>query len=80
MYLNDGFGVAHSFTSADALAHTIKSDLRKCGFLINKRKSRFSPTQTVEFVGYVVDLVNGIFSVPPEKVNSLLTLLRDLKN
>lgn len=65
--LDDGFGVAHTWEMAHALATNIKGDLSKCGFLINKDKSCPVPQQTEEFLGYVIDLVNGIFSVPQEK-------------
>ena len=75
LYLDDGFVVASSQQAMCSLATTIRSDLDKCGFLINEEKSQLDPHQVGEFLGYSVDLENGVFSVPQKKVNGLLNLL-----
>ena len=74
LYLGDGFVVASSRQAMCSLATTIRSDLDKCGFLINEEKSQLDPHQVGEFLGYSVDLENGVFLVPQKKVNGLLNL------
>ena len=51
-----------------------------CGFLISEEKSHLDPHQVGEFLGYSVDLENGVFSVPQKKVNGLLKLLHDVRS
>ena len=77
LYLDDRFVVASSRQAMCSLATTIRSDLDRCGFSINEEKSQLDPHQVGEFLGYSVDLENGVFSVPQKKVNGLLNLLHD---
>lgn len=75
MYLDDGIGLCSSKHDTSELASVMKRDLVCCGFSINEEKSDFEPKQIGEFLGYILNLVDGIFTVPDRKVKQLLQLL-----
>lgn len=79
MYLDDGFVCASSQQAASQLAEIIKNDLTQSGLMINTEKSDLNPHQVGEFLGFTVDLQQGIFSVPQAKVSNLMTLLYNIK-
>lgn len=80
MYLDDGFGCTSSRIAAVELAERVKSDLASCGFLINMEKSHLVPRQVGEFLGFIVDLKQGLFLVPRAKVDNLMELLHIVKD
>ena len=80
IYLDDGFGSAFTYNAASALSIAMQSDLNNCGFLINMLKSHFEPRQCGEFLGYLIDLVNGLLAVPQKKVDNLLCMLQSTKD
>ena len=40
------------------------------GFVINIEKSSWVPSQIIDWLGFRIDLVKGMFSVPPEKLDA----------
>ena len=57
----------------------MRRDLGRCGFLINELKSHLVPRQVGEFLGYIIDLTDGKFLVPMEKVEKLRSMLHNLQ-
>ena len=76
----DGFGSASTCNAASALSTAMQNDLNNCGFLINILKSHFEPRQCGEFLGYLIDLVNGLFAVPQKKADNLLCMSQSTKD
>jgi len=80
MYLDDGFAVASVQPEAMYLASCLKRGLGRCGFLINEAKSNLVPHQHGEYLGYIIDLHQGRFLVPEDKVQNLIHMIESLLN
>ena len=53
----------------------VMTDLENAGFMINTGKSIWAPSQAMEWLGFHVDLNKGVFAVPPEKIESLKSII-----
>lgn len=51
---------------------------QQAGFQINEEKSSLLPTQSVTFLGYVMDTVKMTVSLPQEKVQQILKEIQNL--
>jgi hypothetical protein len=50
---------------------TLRSHLRKLGFLVNFEKSSSNPSQQIEFLGFKIDSLTMLLSLPPKKVHGI---------
>ena len=75
MYLDDGTAGAGSETQAHSWAAVVRADLSSAGFVINEEKSNFHPRQRAVVLGYVVDSVDNLVLVSPERVARFKSLL-----
>ena len=71
LYIDDGICVAKSRELA--LKHTllIEDDLSRAGFVLNKKKSQLTPASSGRWLGVEVDLRQGVFSIPVERIEKL---------
>ena len=44
------------------------NDLANSGMVVNHKKSQLTPSQTLEHLGFVVDLKQGLLQVPQQKL------------
>ena len=71
IYLNDMLIIADSYSEClSALCDTIKL-LTDLGFVINVDKSNLTPSQRIEFLGFIFDSTNLSISLPQEKIQKL---------
>jgi len=76
-YLDDILVVAPTREQAVAWAALVKADLESLGFVISEDKSQLTPSQVMEFLGFVVDTTGTpSFRVPPERALKLTRALR----
>jgi hypothetical protein len=73
LYLDDGIIIADSPQQAKLFAARIKSDLESAGFIINPEKSRWVPTQQLQWLGFKLDSANNKFEIPADKLFRLKT-------
>ena len=57
----------------------MKLDLENAGFVINIEKSSWVPSQTIEWLGFHIDLAEGRFSVPSGKMEALKTIVNEVR-
>ena len=74
-FIDDFFGGASTYHQT---AIIVKMDLELRGFVANVKKSQWHPSQEGMHLGFLVDLKNGIFTVPKSRVYKLKDLLRQL--
>ncbi|XP_065195395.1 uncharacterized protein LOC135826722 [Sycon ciliatum] len=74
MYLDDGAGAESSQTAASKLADIVRADILKSGFILSE-KSRFTPSQQGDMLGFHVDLAQGTIKVTVARVEKLSHLL-----
>jgi hypothetical protein len=71
IYLDDIFLVAQSPSMVAKHLEMVLNDLKAAGMVINEKKSILTPTQLVEHLGFLVDLKQGLLSVPPGKLKMI---------
>ena len=49
----------------------IMDDLALAGFILNIPKSKLTPQQVGQWLGFILDLLNGKYFVPKEKITKL---------
>jgi len=76
IYIDDGIICAKLASKCQKIAQMMKKDLESAGFIINRKKSVWIPSQKGEFLGFDIDTTKMEFSVPPQKIEDLLILLR----
>ena len=78
LYMDDGTGGAESFEKAVQVAKIMQSDLQNAGFVVNKDKSQWIPSQSVSVLGYDLNLKAGRVSVGNKRVQSVKALVFDI--
>ena len=73
--LDDGIGADSSKDSCSQDAQLVRGDLDRLGLLVKEEKSNFEPRQKGEHLGFILDLTNGEFSIPPGKIDHLFNLI-----
>ena len=68
LYLDDFLILGSTYQEAQSHTALAVSLLESLGFTINREKSRLIPTQTITFLGFVIDSTVETLSLPQEKV------------
>ena len=71
VYLHDGIIAVEQESKAVSESSQVQHDLQYAGFVINVEKSVWDPKQKIEWLGLVIDLAKGEFSVPDRKLVKL---------
>ena len=74
-YLDDGAGAASPFSKAQEVSDLVQHDLHRSGFVANDSKSIWTPVQSGELLGCILDLSTGTFQVPLSRVESFHLVL-----
>ena len=78
VYIDDGICVAPSFIECIVARDLIVGDLQHAGLLLNLRKSQLDPVQLGEWLGFIIDLIEGSFAVPSCKIVKLCNAIRSI--
>ena len=78
IYLDDILVIASSPTQLEDHASTLVYTLENLGFIVHPEKSMTQPTQRMEFLGMIVDMVSMELQVPGQKIKSVRTEARKL--
>jgi len=54
--------------------------LKEAGFIVNVEKSEWKPSTKVEWLGFMINLSKGEFSIPVEKINALKARPLEIKS
>ena len=79
IYLDDGIVSVKGERRAAEASAKVRCDLENAGFVINIEKSSWVPSQVIEWLGFKIDLENGRFSVPLEKLDALKSMVNRIK-
>ena len=71
IYLDDGIVAAKGFEAANRASLIIRNDLQRAGLVINVQKSVWVPVQTLTWLGFDLDLSQGVVSIPTSKIDNL---------
>ena len=78
MYIDDGLIVSPDLDSALRNAAFVKDCVIKSGFVPSKTKCLWQPTESISFLGLVIDSRSLTFSVPSAKISKLHTSIDDI--
>ena len=73
VYLDDGLGEASSYPLALDYSTKVKGDLAQSGFVPNLEKSLWVPTPVIDWLGFTIDLFQGLLFVPGKKIKRVLS-------
>ena len=71
VYLDDGLCAVGGESNALEASLLVCSTLEQAGFVANTAKSIWTPTQRLQWLGFVIDLSKGHIEVPGDKVATL---------
>ena len=71
VYIDDGIYAAKSRDRCVEGTGMIVDDLTLAGFILNIPKSKLTPQQIGQWLGFILDLLSGKFFVPKEKMSKL---------
>ena len=75
VYLDDGIIAVKGEQRALEESNLVRHELECAGFVINQEKSHWTPTKSIEWLGFNIDLAKGEFSVPTNKLDALKSQL-----
>lgn len=78
VYLDDGLGAASDYHKAKIISLQIHADLLKFGFLPNEQKSHWDPTQTVTYLGTIINTSTCSIAATDKRINGLQKDLDDI--
>ena len=73
VFLDDGLGEAPSLLCSHSTI--VKSDLVSSGFVPNYEKSIWAPSQVLDWLGFTIDLFQGLLFVPGLKLKPVCLIL-----
>ena len=79
-YLDDILIVNANQESAEKSVSATTSLFEKLGFLIHPTKSKLQPSQTIEYLGFVINSVTMLVTLPMDKVLDLTNVCQNLIN
>ena len=71
IFLDDGLGGGSNSIKAKINSLTVRADLTRYGFVINKEKSLWEPVQVISWLGTVFVTYQGFLSVTERRVSKL---------
>ena len=71
IYLDDAIAEIEDIENATRVSKQIQSDLRNAGLIVNNAKSQWSPTKSIVWLGFQINLELGQLRVPELKLGSL---------
>lgn len=72
IYIDDSLWMARTTQTMEETGTSVVNLFQQAGFQINEKKSSLQPTQSITFLGYVIDTVKMTVSLPQEKVQQIL--------
>ena len=78
IYLDDGIVAAKGFEAGNRASLIVRNDLQRAGLVVNVQKSIWLPAQALTWLGFDLNLSQGVVSVPTSKIDNLRGLLMSL--
>ena len=72
LYLDDGWCINDAFELARSDAAFVYKSLADAGFLVNREKSIFTPTQSLTWLGLIWDCDAYSLSIPEQRISDLI--------
>lgn len=70
-YIDDSLLIGDDKLELQRNVSDARNLFEKVGFIINHKKSMFEPVQKLQFLGFIIDLVKMIVTLPEDKINKV---------
>ena len=80
VYLDDGLGVGGTKDTCLRRSLLVHSDLISSGFVPNKDKCMWIPSQLLRWLGFHWDFARGLLSIPEDKISVLLASIGEVSS
>lgn len=77
-YIDDTIIIGNSLTETERAIAATKSILEELGFTVHPQKSVLKPTREIAYLGFIINSVDMVISLPPDKVDDVLQACTDL--
>ena len=77
-FVDDVLFACSSLSEALKLRDQVLRDMIECGWSVSWAKSQIVPSQCVKFLGFEIDTVSGVTTVPEKKVNKIFACIDSL--
>ena len=78
IFIDDGICGAQDFNRTEKIAKIVIDDLRNGGWIVNLEKSHLTPSRTGKWLGTIIDTRDATFTVPAEKIEKLIKLIKTI--
>ena len=75
MFYDDGSLAHQERVLSQAQGKVVRQDILRCGFLLSDAKCMWEPEQRFECLGYIADMLEGVFRVPERRVTKMMSTL-----
>ena len=75
VYLDDGLCAVKGVENAHRASALVQATLVKSGFVANVAKSIWTPTQRLQWLGFILDLERGCIEIPPDRITATKCML-----
>ena len=72
-YIDDSLLIGDTKQECEENVEDTLKLFEKVGFIVHEKKSVFKPVQKLRFLGFLIDSVNMIVTLPDEKVESVIS-------
>ena len=79
-YIDDSLLVGDTYQECTNNVLDTKCMFEKIGFIVHEKKSVFQPVQKLKFLGFLIDSVLMLVTLPQDKVNNIISVCTDLFN
>ena len=78
--LDDGLAIENDYRVCKMLSSRIREDLRRVGFVANAEKSIWEPVQSIVWLGFCWNSLNGTLSIAERRLNKIFDHIRNITN
>ena len=79
VYIDDSICASNTATDCASHSQLTRSDLNNAGSVVNLEKSMLVPNQEGSWLGFLIDLRQGQFFVPPHKIQKLSNAITSIR-
>ena len=78
--LDDGLVIENDYRGCKTLSSRIREDLRRIVFVANAKKSTWEPVQSIVWLGFCWNSLNGTISITERRLNKIFDHIQNITN
>ena len=78
LFVNDVLFACSSLSEGLKLCDQVLCDMMECGWFVLWAKSQIVPSQCIKFLGFEIDTVSRVTTIPKKKINKIFAYIDSL--